>query len=609
MQTTKDLLTRSELVRLTDELRAQALHILPPERGFTIMTRENINAMLPPGRTIEQCEGSCLVETGRNINAEYIAQGRVSLFGKKLSLTVELYETLGSKLLGTFSAEGTDAEDLLSEIKKNGPALFGNVPGALSFGSSYSGAAGISGLNSGAGYSAAFGAKKYIVNVSTNPNGAFLSLDGIPVPSCKGTPCNVEMTEGVHRVIASLDLYRAADTSVSAEWNEQRVQIKLVPDFGTLSLYPRLLKGVGDENNLSITIDGLDGFSTGEIRLSPGQHFVKVTHHCYEDISFTANIAVDGTVTFDSLLVPKNGGIGLRAERNGEPQAVPVWLNGDSIGVTPWSGTVPVCVSLAVGAEQESVQVEYQKDTSYVYEVQDSDAQEEQYGDTQESGNDYSEDGSGSAENENVDNGSNYSSSSSYDENAPSDSYTESAPRVVNTGFTVSPWFEGAVGLEVPLGRVCRKYGIEHDSSVFIPDMALALRVGYIGRKVAFLIGGGVMFYGVMGTHVDSSAYSYYTTSENVWIYKQVFSPLGQVELRVAADKARSDTTAGGWVYGLRGTVMFPGENEKDGYWALYRLGGFVATGGPVLYIGLEIGGECAWRRGGGMYFSLLFEH
>jgi len=64
-----DLLDRSEKAFLTDKLREKAKGVLPDDKGFVIMTRENINAMLPAGTSLEECEGSCLVETGKNIAA------------------------------------------------------------------------------------------------------------------------------------------------------------------------------------------------------------------------------------------------------------------------------------------------------------------------------------------------------------------------------------------------------------------------------------------------------------------------------------------------------------------------------------------------------------
>ncbi|MBR4348498.1 MAG: hypothetical protein IKP90_06115 [Fibrobacter sp.] len=107
-----DLLDRSEKNFLTDKLREKAKGVLPDDKGYVIMTRENINAMLPAGTSIEDCEGSCLVETGKNIAADYVAQARIGKFGSQLTLTVELYETAGNNLVGTFSTHKPDAEVL-----------------------------------------------------------------------------------------------------------------------------------------------------------------------------------------------------------------------------------------------------------------------------------------------------------------------------------------------------------------------------------------------------------------------------------------------------------------------------------------------------------------
>ena len=104
----KDALSLEEKQYLTDVLRSEAVRALPASKGFVIMTRENIQMMLPPGKAIEDCEGSCLVETGKNISADYVAQGRIGRFGSNLTITVELYETAGNKLIGSFAAKSFD---------------------------------------------------------------------------------------------------------------------------------------------------------------------------------------------------------------------------------------------------------------------------------------------------------------------------------------------------------------------------------------------------------------------------------------------------------------------------------------------------------------------
>ena len=91
------------------------------------MTRENINAMLPPGKAIEDCEGSCLVETGKNISADYVAQAHVGKFVDNLTITVELYETAGNKLMGSFSSKAPDIEALENEIRQKSQELFARI--------------------------------------------------------------------------------------------------------------------------------------------------------------------------------------------------------------------------------------------------------------------------------------------------------------------------------------------------------------------------------------------------------------------------------------------------------------------------------------------------
>ena len=120
----KDSVSFLDRQYLTNVLREQAVKELPAKQGFTIMTRENINAMLPPGKAIEDCEGSCLAETGKNIAADYVCQARVGQFGSKLTLSAELYETAGNKLIASFNGRGANVEELLSLIESKSIEFF-----------------------------------------------------------------------------------------------------------------------------------------------------------------------------------------------------------------------------------------------------------------------------------------------------------------------------------------------------------------------------------------------------------------------------------------------------------------------------------------------------
>ena len=126
-QSVKKKVKLSDRQYLTNVLREEAVNLLPPDEDYTIMTRENISAMLPPGKTIDECEGSCLAETGRNISADYVCQARVSSFGSKLAISAEIYETAGNKLVASFNGNGKNVEALLNVIKENAPEFFGKV--------------------------------------------------------------------------------------------------------------------------------------------------------------------------------------------------------------------------------------------------------------------------------------------------------------------------------------------------------------------------------------------------------------------------------------------------------------------------------------------------
>ena len=123
----REVVTFSDRQYMTNVLREQAVRILPADQGYTIMTRENILAMLPPGKSLEDCEGSCLAETGRNIAADYICKAFIGTFNGALTLSAELYETAGNKLVASFNGRGADLNALLEIIESKSQDFFGKI--------------------------------------------------------------------------------------------------------------------------------------------------------------------------------------------------------------------------------------------------------------------------------------------------------------------------------------------------------------------------------------------------------------------------------------------------------------------------------------------------
>lgn len=123
----KNLVSLTDRQFLTNVLREEAVKQLPATESYTIMTRENIMQMLPPGKSVEECEGSCLVETGKNIAADFVCQARVGSFDGDLTLSAELYETAGNKLIASFNGQGASLKELLTLVRDKSAEFFGVV--------------------------------------------------------------------------------------------------------------------------------------------------------------------------------------------------------------------------------------------------------------------------------------------------------------------------------------------------------------------------------------------------------------------------------------------------------------------------------------------------
>lgn len=355
---------------LTNVLREQAVQELPSEQNFTIMTRENINAMLPPGKSIEDCEGTCMVETGRNISADYICGMRLGSFDGALSLSAELYETAANKLVASFNGQGASVKDLLDIIKEKSPNFFRKVKSSGGF----NGVGGIGEVD-GAGEFSFAGKRKFIIEITSTPADAVPTIDGKAIPKCLSTPCKVQVDEGSHRFVASKEHFDDAETVVDINRNNQLVELKLEPNYGWLEIKPKLDNVLLNKGNLNVMVDDNRVFET-RIQLDPGIHNVRVTHPCYDPVEFKASIVKQTTEVFNNVMTRGKGGLELNAEYEGEPQAVTVLIDGVESGSTPYTGEVPLCAEIILKGngwtEQVNVEPKWHEVVQVTHKLQHS---------------------------------------------------------------------------------------------------------------------------------------------------------------------------------------------------------------------------------------------
>ena len=77
---------------------------------------------------------------------------------------------------------------------------------------------------------------------------------------------------------------------------------------------------------------------------------MELSHPCYKPESFKVGIYKGKEESFKEALVPIASGISLSASKSsGEPLKLPVFVNDNSVGETPYLGSVPLCSKIEIG--------------------------------------------------------------------------------------------------------------------------------------------------------------------------------------------------------------------------------------------------------------------
>ena len=366
----------SQLKFFTDKAQEIAVKVLPQSDFDVVQQSVIIRRLGGVENYVKECkESSCIVQLGRKAMVDYVARcSFTKLSGSDFTVSFELYDVSTEGLIDKFVDKAKSTDGLVAIMQKKIPDGFRKIPGAVSKTKRVSPSVigGISGLQSGA--DGEFDVERlYLTNFATEPAGAVLSFNGMPAANCAKTPCSAELAEGNVRIIAVLDQYETADTTVSIEQNNQNVSIRLKPNFGFLEIKPAYSEGIGINESWSLTINGKAAYSWKN-RLSSGRHSVKLSHSCYEDISFDVGINKDSTEVFDmeSYAKLKKGGLVLSAEKDGSPVSEPVFVNGIHAGETPFSGLMAVCsdIEIEAGKEKVDVKLEHKQTVRYVHKVQ-----------------------------------------------------------------------------------------------------------------------------------------------------------------------------------------------------------------------------------------------
>jgi TonB family protein len=117
-------LNKAEVRQITTVLRNEARNNMPSGK-YKIMTAESVIAQ--GSAKLEECaEENCVITLGAKIGADFIVRGIVSMFGAKLTLSIEMYETEDGTLVGSARVSSEKAEDLLEKTVAESKVLYKN---------------------------------------------------------------------------------------------------------------------------------------------------------------------------------------------------------------------------------------------------------------------------------------------------------------------------------------------------------------------------------------------------------------------------------------------------------------------------------------------------
>ena len=319
-----------------------------------VMTQANILEIVrQQGKTLEQCEGQCAVETGRLLGADFIVVGRITRPGKKMRLSTQLYDSQTGRLLSGEDLDAPDEDELLERSVESAARLFAPLASRVSRAGNRAPAPSVEPRRDEQGAQPDFGSGEevVVVKIDSEPSGAVVSLDGTLL--CQATPCSRALALGAHEFDFQKEGY---------DGDTQRLQVKQgIVINGSLKRVVASLVVQSEPPGLGVSLDGEKATPTPTLRrnLAPGEHDVSISDPCWLRTGERVDLkrGEDRTV----LLVGKLRLAGLKItaeDGKGDAIEAEAIIDGKHAGQIPGAFTLSACartlraVSGLLGADQ-----------------------------------------------------------------------------------------------------------------------------------------------------------------------------------------------------------------------------------------------------------------
>ena len=309
------------------------LHFQLVEAGFwTVIDRGARNAALAEHRFAQSdcASESCTLEAGELLTALWMVKGNVDRSGRGFQATLLILDV--QRGTTPFSARAT-AQSSSGAIE----AAVGELAREWGERSARSGSPSPGGpiREDRGGLDLPAGPERVVVAFDSEPPGALVRVAGRPV--CQSTPCRASVEVGKASVEMELVRHRLATQRVELKRGAE-VELALVPDY---AVYEVITVPPG----LSLAVDGKPAGASPlrALELAPGQHDIVVDDPCWLREGERTQAKAGERKTLRLIARSRVAGLRVEAQDSLGDLEAEVRLEGQRLGLTPGSWTVPLC--------------------------------------------------------------------------------------------------------------------------------------------------------------------------------------------------------------------------------------------------------------------------
>ena len=305
----------SKLVQQVNDLHNEMMEIYNRE----IKSLKITVAVLQDQNKDATCfEGSCEVEIGRNIGADYIISGQVVQIEGTYLYSVKIHNTETGALVGTHRIEGDSGLSLVRNTSQQTQELISST------------------LVEKISVQESPKESLSVIHFNSSPHGAQVWLDDTQI--CPTTPCTMGISEGFHIVEFRKDRYQSWKAEFQTK-SGMEIRADLISSSTTLHLSSQL---AGIDVFLDDSYIGKTPITPQEI--DPGSHVLRYEGTCSNPIE-EEFLAKEGVDIFREIHIPDyQTPIHVKAiNQHGKILRARVYVDGDFVGYTPFHEPISTC--------------------------------------------------------------------------------------------------------------------------------------------------------------------------------------------------------------------------------------------------------------------------